>query len=484
MIPDINWPVIYPEIAICVTAALVMIIDLFLPARHKWFLGALSIAGVITALWLVFRYSTLDSTSFFGMIVNDLIGAYFKTIFCIGSLLALFASITYQRREFPDTGEYYTLILLATFGMMIMASAVDLIAIFVGLEMMSIPLYVLAGVNQNRYRSREASMKYFLMGAFASGFLLYGIAFIYGAFGSTNLTNISLLAAGGTSMIKGYPLFYVVIGLSLILVGLAFKAGFVPFHMWIPDVYEGSPAPVTAFMSAGPKAAAIVALLRIFVINNDLVDFTTVFWVLAVVTMTWGNILALNQTNVKRMLAYSSIAHAGYVMIALTVGGPEGVAGAAFYLLAYTFMNIGAFAIIILFAEREEFYENISDYSGFAQHFPFAAIALTVFLASLGGIPGTAGFMGKFMIFKSAIDNGFYWLAVIGVLNSVVSIYYYLKLVMAMYMKQPQDRLIDVAISPTLMVAIVVTLAGVIWVGIFPTKWLSLANFAAAYVFK
>jgi len=479
MIPDINWMVIYPEIAICITVAIVLIVDLMLPEKHKWVLAAISIVGVVVALQLVFKYFNVPATSsFFGMIVHDMAGSYFKTIFCIGTLLTLFLSITYQRREFPETGEFYTLILLATFGMMVMATSVDLITIFIGLEMMSIPLYVLAGIYGKRYRSSEAALKYFLLGAFASGFMLYGIAFIYGAFGTTNLNQITALIAAGT----GYSMFYVTIGMILILIGLAFKAGVVPFHMWIPDVYEGAPAPVTAFMSAGPKAAAVIAILRIFVVNDPVIDFTMIFWVLAVITMTWGNILALNQPNVKRMLAYSSIAHVGHILIAITIGMQEGLSSAAFYLFAYTLMNIGAFAIIILFAEKGEFYENISDYAGFGTKFPFAAIAMTIFMASLGGIPGTIGFIGKFMIFKAAINEGFYWLAVIGVLNSVVSFYYYLRIVVAMYMKKGESRLIDVTISPSLMIAILITLLGVVLIGVFPETWLILAENAAAQI--
>ncbi len=483
--PDVNWLVIYPEMVIVATAALVLIVDLMLSPRNKWVLGAISFVGVIVAMQLVFRNFNTPGDSFYGMIVNDTAGSYFKTIFCLGTLITVFLSATYQKREFPEIGEYYTLILLATFGMMVMASSVDLITIFIGLEMMSIPLYVLAGIYKERNRSAEASLKYFLLGAFASGFLLYGIAFIYGAFKTTNLVIISALVSGG----EAFPVFYVVVGMLMILIGLAFKAGVVPFHMWIPDVYEGAPAPATAFMSAGPKAAAIIAIIRIFVVNipdfgtaqSSMLDFTSIFWVLAVVTMTWGNILALTQSNIKRMLAYSSIAHVGYILIAITVGF-DGISAAAFYLFAYTLMNLGAFTIIILFAERGEFYENISDYSGFGSKFPFAAIAMTIFMASLGGIPGTAGFIGKFMVFKSAIQNGYIWLAVIGVLNSVISIFYYLRIVVAMYMKPANDRMVDVAITPTLMIAIVITLVGVLYIGIFPETWLRWAEIAAANI--
>jgi NADH-quinone oxidoreductase subunit N len=477
--PDINWVVIYPELAICLTAFVALIIGLLLPKNNRWVIGIISLIGVMVSMRLAFANLSHGGEAFFGMIINDPFAIYFKIIFCIGALLAIFASITYQKREFPELGEFYVMMLFATFGMMIMASSVDLITIFLGLEMMSIPLYVLTGIYRRRYRSHEASLKYFLLGAFASGFLLYGIAFIYGAFGTTNINRIAELIAGG----KTYSPFFVIIGSSLILIGLAFKAGVVPFHMWLPDVYEGAPAPATAFMSAGPKAAAIAAILRIFVLPSSLADFSMIFWVLAIITMTWGNILAISQTNVKRMLAYSSIAHAGYILVALTVGGWEGASAAAFYVLAYTLMSIGAFAVVIMFSEKAEARENISDYAGFARHYPFVAIAMTVFLASLGGIPGTVGFIGKFAIFASAIKKGFIWLAVIGVLNSLVSIFYYLRVVVVMFMRPPESRQEEILISPWLMIAVIVSLLAVVYIGIFPDSWLAFASVASMRAF-
>jgi NADH-quinone oxidoreductase subunit N len=480
MTPDINWSIIYPELIICGAAFLILMLDLVIPKAKRWALGFLAIAAVLIALQMIYANLGSEGKTFFGMITDDLPAKYFKIIFCFGALLATLASLSYQKREFPELGEFYVLMLLSTFGMMIMASSLDLISIFLGLEMMSIPLYILAGIYRKRYRSQEASLKYFLMGAFASGFMLYGIAFIYGAFGTTNLTRISELISGGMT----YSPFFVSVGSVLILIGLAFKAGIVPFHMWIPDVYEGTPAPATAFMSAGPKAAAIVAILRIFVMASPVVDFAWVFWVLAVITMTWGNILALTQTNVKRMLAYSSIAHAGYILVAVTAGSFDGIGAAAFYLFAYTLMNIGAFAVVILFAEREEAYENVDDYAGLAKQHPFPAIAMTIFLASLGGIPGTAGFMGKFAVFSAAINNGFIWLAIIGVLNSLVSIFYYLRLVVMMYMRtQEQPRLTDIPFSPWLTMAIIVALLGVVYIGLFPDTWLILAKLSGLKAF-
>jgi len=475
MMIDINWPAIYPELAICITAFVALIAGLLIPARYRWWLGFLAIAGTLVAIQLTYAGFSHTGEAFGGMVVNDIIAGFFKVIFCLGTLLAIFVSLSYQRREFLGLGEYYVMILFATFGMMVMASAVDLVTIFIGLEMMSIPLYVLAGIKRDRYRSQEAALKYFLLGAFASGFLLYGIALLYGSFGSTNLYRIVEIIKSG----KAYSPFFVAAGSVMILIGFAFKAGLFPFHAWIPDVYEGAPAPVTAFMSSGPKAAAMAAIIRIFVVASPNIDFTSIFWALAVLTMTVGNILAITQANVKRMLAYSSIAHAGYMMVAITAGGVEGISAVAFYLFAYTLMNIGAFAIVIFFAERDELYENISDYAGFARQFPFAAIAMTVFMASLGGIPGTAGFIGKFAIFSGAVKNGFIWLAVIGVLNSLISIFYYLRIVVVMFMRPPEPRIVDIEMTPSLLIALIIALLGVLQIGFFPDRWLYLANMAA-----
>jgi NADH-quinone oxidoreductase subunit N len=480
MMPDINWSIIYPELIVCGAAFLILMLDLVIPKAKRWALGLFAFAAILIALMLIYANLGSEGKTFFGMVTDDLPGKFFKVIFCLGAMLAVLASLSYQKREFPDLGEFYVLMLLSTFGMMIMASSLDLIAIFLGLEMMSIPLYILAGIYRKRYRSQEAALKYFLMGAFASGFMLYGIALIYGAFGSTNLYRISQLISSGMA----YSPFFVTAGSILILVGLAFKAGLVPFHMWIPDVYEGAPAPVTAFMSAGPKAAAIIAILRVFVMASPVVDLTWVFWALAAFTMTWGNILALTQTNVKRMLAYSSIAHAGYMMVAVTAGGYDGIGAAAFYMFIYTLMNIGAFAIVIYFADKGEVYENISDYAGLAKYYPASAIAMTIFLASLGGIPGTAGFMGKFAVFSAAINNGYIWLAIIGVLNSLISIFYYLRIVVMMYMKpQEESRADELAFSPWLLVAVAVALLGIVYIGVFPDTWMILAKLSGLKAF-
>jgi NADH-quinone oxidoreductase subunit N len=473
---DFNWRIISPEIAVLATGFIVLITDLFLRRARNTVLTALSFIGIMIALGLTFNNYSFIGVSFQNIVINDPIGFYSKTIFCLGTLLTIFVSSTYVGREMKGPGEYYVLLFIATFGMMVMASSADLLTIFLGLEVMSIPLYVLAGIYRNRARSREASLKYFLMGAFASGFLLYGIALIFGAFGTTNLVVIAERFSFGGE----YSGILTAAGITFLLVGLGFKVAIAPFHAWVPDVYEGSAAPVTAFMSAGPKAAGFVALFRIFTVFWPLVgeNFTAVLWILSVLTMTWGNIMAISQSNIKRMLAYSSIAHAGYVMIALTVGGKEGLAAGMFYLLAYTIINIGAFAVIVFFAGQREKLENIKDYAGFGSRFPFPAIALTIFMLALAGFPATAGFLGKYKIFTAAINSGFVWLAIIGIANSLISVWYYIGVVVTMYMRPEGERSTGIVLSPSLFVAILISLFGTLQLGLYPSALLDLADIA------
>ncbi len=474
-----NWILISPEIAVLATGFILLILDLFIGKSRGFLLTAVSFIGIMVALWLNYQNYSIMGVGFQGIVINDPIGFYFKIIFCMGTLLTVFISSTYVSREMKGMGEYYVLIFIATFGMMVMASSADLITIFLGLEVMSIPLYVLAGIHRGRLRGREAAMKYFLLGAFASGFLLYGIALIFGAYGSTNLVEISqrfLFSSGFSGILTGA-------GMVFLLVGFGFKIAAAPFHMWVPDVYEGATAPVTAFMSAGPKAAAFAVLFRLFSVFQPVIsdNFTTILWILAVITMLWGNLLALSQKNIKRMLAYSSIAHAGYVLIALTVGGRDGISAGLFYLLIYTIVNIGAFSIIIFFSGKNEKYENISDYAGFGYKYPFAAIAMTVFMLALAGFPATAGFAGKYKIFVAAINSGFIWLAIIGIFNSLVSVWYYIGVVVSMYMKQPRDESPTVILSMTLMVAVLVAFIGTVYLGLFPDDWIALSDWAGSH---
>jgi NADH-quinone oxidoreductase subunit N len=475
---NINWRIVSPEIAILATSFVLLLADLFIRKSRNLILTGISLAGIILGIVLTFGNYDIVEAGFSNFIVNDYVSFYFKIIFCVGTLLTIFASSAYIKTEMRGIGEYYVLLFIATFGMMVMASSADLITIFLGLEVMSIPLFVLAGINRDRPRSREAAMKYFLLGAFASAFLLYGIALLFGAYGTTNLIEMSARLNIGSN----YSQILSSVGLVLVLVGLGFKVGVAPFHAWIPDVYEGSIAPVAAFMSAGPKAAAFAAMFRIFSLFAPVVsdNFTTILWILAVITMTWGNIMAISQKNIKRMLAYSSIAHAGYVMVALVAGGQQGFSAGVFYLMAYTLMNIGAFAIVILFCGREEKLENIKDYSGFGLKYPLAGIAMTIFMLSLAGVPATAGFMGKYKIFMAAMNSGYTWLAIIGVINSLISVWYYVGVVVYMYMVKSEEQKDQLSFSTTLMIAIFISLLGTLHLGLYPGKWLELANLAGA----
>jgi NADH-quinone oxidoreductase subunit N len=360
---------------------------------------------------------------------------------------------------------------------MLMASGGDLLVIFLGLEIMSLAQYILAGMRPNFLKSSEAAMKYFLLGAFATGFLLYGISLLYGATGTTNLAGImTAIREGGLS---DHPLLS--IGMGLLVVGFGFKVAAVPFHMWTPDVYEGAPTPVTALMSTGVKAAAFAALARVFVMAlGDLQgSWAPLFWGLAVLTMTVGNLMAIAQQNIKRMLAYSSIAHAGYLLIALVAAGPAGLTGLLFYLLAYAFMNLGAFAVVVAMEQREDRYLRLDDYSGLGFRYPLISAAMALFMFSLAGLPPTAGFMAKFYVFSAAVEQGYIGLTVIGVLNSLLSLYYYLRPVVFMYMEESKADRPTMPVEPFLLAGLVLTTLGTIQLGLSPSRWLGLAQAAA-----
>ena len=352
-----------------------------------------------------------------------------------------------------------------------------MIVIFLGLETLSISLYILAAFRRSREDSLEAGLKYFLLGAFTTGFLLYGIALIYGSTGTTNINSILNLLKDGS--VETGILFY--IGMTLTIVGFGFKAAVVPFHMWVPDVYEGSATPVTAFMSAGVKAASFAVFLRLFITSFSPIisQITGTLAVLAILTMTVGNVIAIVQTNIKRMLAYSSIAHAGYILIALTalsrnIESEFSAASIMYYILVYTFMNIGAFGVVIYMEKSEEEVLKISDYAGLGFKKPFAAICMTLFMFSLAGIPPTAGFMGKLYIFSSAVESELYGLAVIGVLNAVIAVYYYLRVVIFMYMKETVLDFSYLSARPVMTLSLSISVGGIIYLGIFPQSLINL----------
>jgi NADH-quinone oxidoreductase subunit N len=386
-----------------------------------------------------------------------------------------------MEREDCNHGELYPLILFTVVGMMLMASGTDLMTIFLGLEVMSVSLYILAGFNRANKKSNEAGLKYFLLGAFSTGFLLYGMALIYGATGTTRLYKIAAIVGQMTLPSANIML---VAGMLLMMTGFAFKIAAAPFHMWTPDVYEGAPTPMTAFMSAGPKAAGFAALLRLFLVALPTlqVEWSQVLWVLAVLTMTVGNITALRQDNIKRLLAYSSIAHAGYALVGFAAGNGTGTAGILFYMLSYAFMNIGAFAIVILVAKKGETNGDVKDFAGLGFKRPLLALVMTIFLFSLAGVPPMAGFIGKFYLFSGAIQKGYIWLAVIGVLNSAASVYYYLRIMVYMYMKEPTENFEWAQLTAPVSLALVIAVAGTLILGIVPSYVLEYAQLAVRFL--
>ena len=469
----INWQLLMPELIIILTFIIVVIFDLF-DSLQKTFTAWITIVGCVISLYVSIDMLNLgtEGTEFSNMIQVDKYSLFFNVIFLVSTILVVLISMNYLGRQDRRQGEYYLLILLATLGMMLMASGNELIVVFLGLELMSLSLYVLAGYFQRSMASSEAGMKYLLLGAFASGFFLYGIALIYGGAGTTSIPQIaSALTAGSKS-----PL--LLAGMFLLIVGFGFKVALVPFHQWAPDVYEGAPTSIAAFISAGPKAAGFAAFLRIFMeaLQNIQSEWIVVITILAALTMTIGNLVAIAQRNIKRMLAYSSIAHAGYVLVGLAAANKDGISSAMFYLLVYCIMNIGAFGAVIL--ARTEDGENlmISDYAGLGFKKPLLALFMTLMLLSLAGFPPTAGFVGKFYIFRSAVESGQIWLVIIGAINTAISAFYYLRVVVAMYMREPETELDFLAYPRLLIVALTLAAIGVILIGILPSYFLSPAQ--------
>lgn len=474
-IPAINFAPIMPEVVLSIFGMALLLVNVFVPSEQKAYLGYLSLGGILVTGILIMNGWNAPVAGFSGSVIQDNFAVFFKGIFLLSAGLTVLVSDHYFRREECNVGELYPLILFATVGMMLMASGTDLMTIFLGLELLSVSLYVLAGLNRANLKSNEAGLKYFLLGAFSTGFLLYGMALTYGATGTTKITKIAeYITQNG--VVLSNPMF--VIGMLLMAVGFSFKIAAAPFHMWTPDVYEGAPTPMTAFMSAGPKAAGFAAFMRVILIAFPALkaDWSSLLWILAVLTMTVGNLIALNQDNIKRMLAYSSIAHAGYALVGFTAGNAEGTAGILFYMLSYAFMNIGAFAIIILVGKKGEENNNVTDYAGFATKHPVLALAMSIFLFSLAGMPPTAGFIGKFYLFSGAIKAGYIWLAIIGVLNSAASVYYYLRVMVYMYMKNPTEEFDWMKVSAPVALCIAISVVGVLVPGVLPSYLLELAQ--------
>jgi NADH-quinone oxidoreductase subunit N len=474
--PPVSLSVLLPVLIVLGAGALVLLLDVLPPRDSKGHLGGVALAGILGGLLAVVGRWGSEARAFRDMVLLDNYALFFDVIICYAAALIVMLSMDYLGRTGGESGEYYALVLFATAGMMLLASAGDLIVVFLSLELMSLSLYVLAGLFKTRLISGEASMKYFLLGAFATSFLLYGIALLYGATGSTNLDRIAAaIPARGAD-----PL--VLVGLAMLLVGFGFKISSVPFHMWVPDVYEGAPTTITALIATGSKAAAFAALTRVLVValRDAQPDWTALLWGLAALTMTVGNVVALAQSNLKRMLAYSSIAHAGYMLMGLVAGGAPGAGAVLFYLLAYTFTTIGAFGAIGLCARAGEEAVDVGDFAGLARRHPVLAATLTLFLLSLVGIPPLAGFVAKFYLFGSAVRAGYLWLTVLAVLNSATAAYYYLRVIVYMYMREPEGEGVAVASSLAGGLALAIALVGIVLLGLIPAPFADLAQAAVA----
>ncbi len=475
--PPLAWSALSPLLVVTAASFACLLLDIVPGARktHLVGVGVLGLAGAALASALMWGR---PAVAFQQMVVADDFALFFNGIFVLTTGLVLLLSVGYARRQHIEAGEYYVLILFAAVGMMLMASAVDLLIVFLGLELMSLSLYVLAGFFRTRPTGNESSMKYFLLGAFSSGFFLYGIALLYGATGTTNLARLGA-ALGGPGAGRD-PL--VLVGVALLLVGFGFKTSAVPFHQWAPDVYEGAPTAVAALIATGSKAAAFAALLRVVLATRVLQpDWTTLLWILAALTMTVGNVIALAQRNLKRMLAYSSVAHAGYMLVGLTAGPALGGAAVLYYLLVYSFATVGAFGVILLL-ERGEHAEavEIDAYGGLAARHPVLALVLTLCLVSLIGLPPTAGFVGKFYLFSAAINGRFVWLAIVAVLNSVVAAYYYLRLIVYMYMREPEGNGVRAVLTPAAGLALALAAWATLQLGLLPGAAFAFARRAIA----
>jgi NADH-quinone oxidoreductase subunit N len=439
-----NLSPILPLVILIAWSLILLVLDLFIPREHKGWTALLAAIGLLVTLGVTILRVSPATSAFNGMIIVDGFSIYLSILFLSSGLAGIALAYDYLKRMGIERGEYYSLLLFSITGMMLMSIANDLIVVFLALELLSIPLYVLAGFARPRIESEEASLKYFLMGAFSGGFVVFGIALVFGATGTTNLSQIF---SSINNSIANLPL--LVLGAALILVGFGFKVAAVPFHMWTPDVYHGAPSAVTAFMSVGAKAAGFAALLRIFVsaFPSLSTDLTMVLWTISALTMFLGNVVAIAQSNIKRLLAYSSIAHAGYILMALvpygnTAYNSDTVSAALFYLVAYALTSFGAWAVVIALEKAEGKGLELNDYAGLSRKYPLLAASMAVFMLSFTGIPPTLGFMGKFYLFRTVIEGGYLGLALIGVFTSLISAYYYLRLIVIMYMRdgEPSAR--------------------------------------------
>lgn len=475
--------VILPVMMTVGWALVLLLVDLWIPKAHKGWTAALAALGLVDSLVSILPQFGKNLTGFGGMVTLDGFAIFLNILFLASGLTTIALSADYLKRMGIERGEYYVLLMLSVAGMQLMAYATDLIVVFLALELLSIPLYVLAGIARLRPDSEESSLKYFLLGTFASGFLLYGIAMLYGATAQTHLAEILVAVKTGTAQPT-----LLLVGAGLVLVGFGFKVAAVPFHMWTPDVYQGAPSSVTSFMAVGAKAAGFAALLRIFITAFPVIAATLspIVWVLAALTMITGNVLAISQTNIKRMLAYSSIAHAGYILMAFVSYGQTGVmansvASALFYLMAYAFTSFGVWAVVIAVEKAEGGGLELNDYAGLGRKYPMLAIPMVIFMLSFTGVPLTLGFWGKFYLFRTAVEGGYVALALIGLLTSLVSAYYYLRVVVLMYMREGET---EASRDPWVMVIAGAAALAVVGLSFIPTPIFDWATHAVLTLFS
>jgi len=475
---DINYSVLWPEISLAVMGILTLFIPLLAGKGKRAGLEFGALLGFAFSFTLLFfREGRAPAEAFGGMISGDAFTDFARLLFLSVGLVILAVSVPYLEREGEYREEFFSLLLFATMVMILVAASRDLLLTFIGIEILSIASYIMTAFRCRSSASIEAGLKYFMLGAFSSTFLLYGVALLYGVSGSTRYAAVA--AAAG----EQGPTPLLLAGMALVGVGLAFKATFVPFHVWSPDVYEGAPFPVTAFLAVASKAAAVLVLLRIlWECFPSITEWQNAGWIAAVLTMLYGNIAALTQQNIKRMLAYSSIAHAGYLLVGIVAGNPAGFSSVLFYLFAYAVMNLGAFAVLQILAGKGEVALRITDYAGFGRRYPFLAATLAVFLFSLAGIPFTVGFAGKFFLFAAAFERQLYFLVVIGLIASAIGIYYYLKVIVTMYMDEPGTGENEALRVPlTLRVVVAILAVATVLFGILPGSILKFAGEAVLF---
>jgi NADH-quinone oxidoreductase subunit N len=459
-----SFTALYPLIVAVAGALLILLLEVFLKRENKDYLAFISILALLASGLNFIRFWNKGLSYFDGNLILDNFALFLSLILILSTVFIVLISMKYLQLQDTNFGEYYALLLFALSGMLIMVSTRDFIVIFLGLEVLSMSSYALAGLKQDDQKSSEAAVKYFLLGSFASAFLVFGIALLYGATHSTNINTIASFFQSNTPMSL-----MALIGMGLVIIGFGFKIAVVPFHMWTPDVYQGSPTPITAFFSVGPKVVGFAVLIRLFYPYwKEALDSQAVFtllWVISVLTMVVGNLIALRQTNIKRILAYSSIAHAGYLLVAILAQDNSGL---VFYITVYLFMNIGAFAAVIALAKKGTEYLELDDYAGIGFRYPWIGATLSVFLLSLAGFPPTGGFLAKFYIFSSAVKQGLVPLVIIGVLASLISVFYYLRIIIYMYMREATTDVIIDAYNPALFLVLFLCLYGVLQMGIFP----------------